>query len=97
MTLLQDLLLTSRTVYEREKEFLISEMTREARNLVGMLREHSNDAELLRQGQERSTYWRRFLSDLQGERQRRDQAIREFCKRAEGHHVHARTIVEAAA
>jgi hypothetical protein len=80
MTLLQDLLLTSRTVYEREKEFLHSEMMREARNFAGWLRERSRDPNLLDEARKRGAYWRRFLTDLRDERVRRERAIREFCK-----------------
>ncbi|HEV3004888.1 MAG TPA: hypothetical protein VGX78_10525 [Pirellulales bacterium] len=83
MTLLQDLMLTSRTVYEREKEFLLSEMTREAHNFAGMLRGRSWDDGLLDEARQRAAYWRQFLTDLRDERERRDQAIREFCKQSE--------------
>ncbi|HUY34783.1 MAG TPA: hypothetical protein VMV69_18705 [Pirellulales bacterium] len=83
MTLLQDLLLTSRTVYEREKEFLLTEMTREANNFAGMLRERSRDAALRDEARRRGAYWQRFLADLRDERERRERAIREFCKQGE--------------
>jgi hypothetical protein len=96
MTLLQDLLLTSRTVYEREQEFLIAEMTREAKNLEGLLRERPADAELLKQGRARDAYWRRFLSDLRGERERRDHAIRRFCRRAGGPQIQTGAVAAAA-
>ena len=83
MTLLQDLLRTSRTVYEREKEFLHSEMAREARNFACMLRERSGDGELQDKARRRGAYWRQFLTDLRDERERRERAIREFCKQSE--------------
>jgi len=83
MTLLQDLLLTSRTVYEREKEFLLSEMTREARNFAGMLRTRSHDTPLREEARKRGVYWQQFLTDLRDERERRERAIREFCQQME--------------
>jgi hypothetical protein len=83
MTLLQDLLLTSQTVYEREREFLLSEMTREAGNFAGMLRTRSHDRALRDEARKRGAYWQQFLSDLRDERDRRERAIREFCKRSE--------------
>ncbi|HVC93917.1 MAG TPA: hypothetical protein VND64_09510 [Pirellulales bacterium] len=82
MTLLQDLLLTSRTVYEREREFLLSEMTREAHNFAGMLRSRPSDSALMDDARKRGAYWRRFLTDLRDERERRERAIREFCKQS---------------
>jgi hypothetical protein len=83
MTLLQDLLLTSRTVYAREKEFLLSEMTREAHNFAGMLRARPSDGALVDEARKRAAYWGQFLADLRDERERREWAIREFCKQSE--------------
>jgi hypothetical protein len=83
MTLLQDLLLTSQTVYEREREFLLSEMTREAGNFAGMLRTRPRDGALRDEARKRGAYWQQFLSDLRDESDRRERAIREFCKQSE--------------
>jgi hypothetical protein len=82
MTLLQDLLSTSRTIYERRRHDMLAEMKLEAQELSG-------DAALLVHGHERDAYWRRMLAEACRERDQRDQAIREFCNRSEHHATEA--------
>ncbi|HEV3021715.1 MAG TPA: hypothetical protein VGX76_04590 [Pirellulales bacterium] len=77
MTLQQDLLSTSRTIYERHRHELLAEMKLEAQKL-------SADGSLLAQGHQRDAHWRRLLSEACRERDQRDQAIREFCRRSDG-------------
>jgi len=80
MTLLRDLLLTSRTIYERERGILLAEMKKHAQKLAGMVREESREGELLDKARETDAYWRKRLTDLSDERGERDQAIRHFCE-----------------
>jgi hypothetical protein len=94
MTLLQDLMLTSRTIYVREREILLAEMKKEAQNLAEMLREESREGELLDKAREADAYWQRRLTDLRDEQGQRDQAIRQFCEHGERLSVRAEVTAQ---